>query len=254
MNSCRRIIYGATCYGIGAAWNAGPDTLVLDPGIHPGGEFADALDPGRRWDEPLLTDEAREFRADLERRNALRNGAFHLPALIPTLAAMILEKGIRIRLGQTVTSVTSEGGVLRIRCAAPEGECEYQTLSYLDTLSAEHAEIVEKSFHAALSGESASFPDLENFLPGAFPGEGYFKMPLDRNCSYPDARLRLESFWRTRPEELSGWIVTGSAMRFALKLNRTARRIAPNHLCVFSGNYENPAAAFDAGIAEKEAL
>lgn len=248
-----KIIFGATCYGIGAAWNAGPDTLILEPGIHPGGEFADAFDPGSAWNGPLQTGEARWFRACLEKRNALRNGAFHLPALIPLLSSMILENGIGIRLGQTVTSAIPENGVLRIRTAAPEGELEYLAFSYLDTLSVEHAAIRKKSFHAAISSDTDALPQAEGFQRGAFPGEGYFKMPLETSCTYPDARLRLEAFWRTRPAELAAWTVTGSAMRFAVKLEKTARRIAPNHLCVFSGNYENPAAAFDAGVAGKEA-
>ena len=41
MKCYRKIIYGATCYGIGAACRSGRDTLILEPGIHPGGEFAD---------------------------------------------------------------------------------------------------------------------------------------------------------------------------------------------------------------------
>ena len=250
----RQIIRGATCYGIGAAWNAGPDTLILEPGIHPGGEFADAFDPGSAWNGPLRTGEARGFRAGLEKRNALRDGAFHLPALIPLLSSMILENGIGIRLVQTVTSVIPENGVLRIRCAAPEGELEYLAFSYLDTLSVENTAVREKSFHAAISGDTDALPQTEGFQRGAFPGEGYFKMPLEPSCPYPDARLRLETFWRKRPEELAAWTITGSAMRFALKLEKTVRKIAPNHLCVFSGNYENPAAAFDAGVAGEEAL
>ncbi len=96
MKCYRKIIYGATCYGIGAACRSGRDTLILEPGIHPGGEFADTFNPGRFWTSPLRTVQARAFRSDLEERGALDGKTFHLPALIPVLCRFILDKGLQI--------------------------------------------------------------------------------------------------------------------------------------------------------------
>ena len=98
MKCYRKIIYGATCYGIGAACRSGRDTLILEPGIHPGGEFADTFNPGRFWTHPLRTVQARAFRSELEERGALNGKAFHLPALIPALCRFILDLKLEIRI------------------------------------------------------------------------------------------------------------------------------------------------------------
>ena len=150
MKCYRKIIYGATCYGIGAACRSGRDTLILEPGIHPGGEFADTFNPGRFWTHPLRTVQARAFRSELEECGALNGKAFHLPALIPALCRFILDKRLEIRLNHSVISVEPDGLNLRVRAAAPEGECEFLTASFTDTWSLPEGKLIGKSLNAAV--------------------------------------------------------------------------------------------------------
>lgn len=250
MKCYRKIIYGATCYGIGAACRSGRDTLILEPGIHPGGEFADTFNPGRFWTSPLRTVQARAFRSDLEERGALDGKTFHLPALIPALCRFILDKGLEIRLNHSVISVVPDGLNLRVRAAAPEGEREFLTASFTDTWSLPEGKLTGKSLNATVRacGDAAS-PEIAGFMAGAFPGEGYFRFPVAGDCTYPDARFQLEQFWRNRPAEAADWSITGTAMRFELKAGKNAEKISPRHIRMFSGSFNHAAAALDAGFS-----
>ncbi len=249
MKRYRKIIYGATCYGIGTACRCGRDTLILEPGIHPGSEFADTFNPGRFWAHPLRTMPARDFRSDLEARGALDGKAFHLSALIPALCRLILDRELEIKLNHTVTSVIPEEGGLRIRAAAPEGECEFLTASFTDTLSLPKGRHAGKSLNAMIcAGGNPVPPDFPGFTRGVFPGEGYFRCPVAADCTYPEARLLLEKFWRNRPAVLTDWSIMGTAMRFEWKMENGAERVSQNHVRVFSGSYRNAAVALDAGF------
>lgn len=129
------------------------------------------------------------------------------------------------------------GGLnLRVRAAAPEGECEFLTASFTDTWSLPEGKLIGKSLNAAVRacGDAAP-PEIAGFMPGAFPGEGYLRFPVAGDCTYPDARLQLEQFWRSRPAEAGNWSITGTAMRFELKAGKKAEKISPRHIRVFSG-------------------
>ena len=85
-------------------------------------------------------------------------------------------------------SVVPDGLNLRVRAAAPEGECEFLTASFTDTWSLPEGKLIGKSLNAAVRacGDAVS-PEIAGFMPGAFPGEGYLRFPVAGDCTYPDA-------------------------------------------------------------------
>ena len=100
----------------------------------------------------------------------------------------------------------------------------------------------------AAAKRSVDPPDFPGFTRGVFPGEGYFRCPVAADCTYPEARLLLEKFWRNRPADLTDWSIMGTAMRFEWKMENGAERVSQNHVRVFSGSYRNAAVALDAGF------
>ncbi|MBE6374437.1 MAG: hypothetical protein E7055_20535 [Lentisphaerae bacterium] len=123
----------------------------------------------------------------------------------------------------------------------------------MDTLSFQLDQIAGKWLNAALGApeDGADAPEVPGFIPGVLPGEGYFRFPIPAEWSYSDARLNLERFWRTAGKMRKNWVITGTAMRFELKLRQPMVRISKGFQQVFSGNFENAAASLDAGVTEE---
>lgn len=223
MNTFHTILYGASCYALGAACRDPEHTLILHPGLHAGSEFTETFLPGTDWETPLSEPVAEGFRQKVRGQR--------LAALTPALAQFVLDNGLHILCGHVLREVVpcDDGGVL-IRTTAPEGKREFRAEEFLDTVTGQQQG--EKCFNAMLrSAPETSFPEVPGFLPGAFPGEGILHFPVPADCSYAEARLSLERFWRDREEALQPWKITGTALSFGYK-----------------PGYPNAAAAINAGI------
>lgn len=223
MKTYRTVIYGASCYALGAACRDPEHTLILNPGLHAGAEFTETFLPGTDWETPLSEPAAEEFRLKVKGQR--------FSALTPALAQFVLDHNIQILSGHVLRDVeTCNDGGYVIETIAPEGKCKFRADHFLDTLSRKQQG--EKCYNAVLrAAPETTYPNVTGFQPGAFSGEGILHFPVPADCSYADARLLLEKFWRNRCAELQPWKITGTAYAFG-----------------YQTDYPNAAAAINAGL------
>ncbi|MBR2435874.1 MAG: hypothetical protein IKB22_10435 [Lentisphaeria bacterium] len=128
MNTFHTILYGASCYALGAACRDPEHTLILHPGLHAGSEFTETFLPGTDWETPLSEPVAEGFRQKVRGQR--------LAALTPALAQFVLDNGLHILCGHVLREVVpcDDGGVL-IRTTAPEGKREFRAEEFLDTVT-----------------------------------------------------------------------------------------------------------------------
>ena len=101
------LICGATFGGIGALLASPDDTLMVERTAMVGGEFIEAINPGRQGSLHFSTSFGRRINEELVARNLIEpaGGAIHLPALHPVLCRKLLDASASILLLTEVISI-----------------------------------------------------------------------------------------------------------------------------------------------------
>ncbi|MBO5667948.1 MAG: hypothetical protein J6S43_02360 [Lentisphaeria bacterium] len=260
MKKYSTLICGATFYGIGQAVGRS-GTLIVDPGVNPGHEFAGTFCTQVCKPEQLRTQIAANFYRRLLSLNAVSGGRLHPAALVPVLSSFIIEHGLKILMDTTpVKDVTDEKeNMHRISLMNTGGMMEVAADMVIDTLTPP-GNVVCKEFNALLHSDHPEKipekwlnPGLEirhtPFLTaGRFASEAVLHFPCPPDMDYSTARAEIGAFWKQRPADLSGWKIAVTAQEFfEITGRRTETDRIPQNFCK---NFRDPLSALDAGIME----
>ena len=205
------IVLGATVRGCGIA-AATPGSLILDPEILPGANWALTFDPGRNWEAaaPEIP-VARRLLDELCNRKAVVAGALNNAAFAPVFARLCLDGGWKFKLDSRVVSV--EGDTVSYFDA--EGMHQVRGDRVID--AAPRFDNGKKYVTALLQTPDptgpAKFGEVE-ILPRS-NSEAVVMLPLPATDEWPEARRKFRAFWEARPAPLREAAVLLTAVRFA---------------------------------------
>ena len=178
------IVLGATVRGCGIA-AATPGSLILDPEILPGANWALTFDPGRNWEAAVPEiPVARRLLDELCNRKAVVAGALNNAAFAPVFARLCLDGGWKFKLDSRVVSV--------------EGD----TVSYFD------AEGMHQVRGDRVIDAAPRFDNGKKYVTALL-------QTLPATDEWPEARRKFRAFWEARPAPLREAAVLLTAVRFA---------------------------------------
>ena len=222
------LILGATFYGCGLAC-AIPGSVIVESSIVVGSDYTLGFDPGCSWDMPLSNPAAAEFRDELLKRRALTaDGRLLTGALSPVFAEWCSKRAIAPYLGLEL--VNKKGNTLTF----VDFGGKTVTFTAKRIIDARCRNSAVKTLTAAIHCEKPLTPGVYgNLTITASPLAKLFyaAIPVDKAMNMQSARQLLHQYWAARPAELQDAAIAWSAMRFS------------------SNNWNNPAAALDAGLS-----
>lgn len=241
-----KLILGATFAAAGLLTKSGGDCLVIEPKPSAGHEFLGALAFGTGYGEPLFTTEAAEFYQQFQEKGAMHRGKGCLFDCASLLNAKLLNKNVL--LNTSIVDIRPEADGFCVTTHGVKGFRTFRATELVNTLCDE-GNIFKKSFHAWVrpATKEAAAPDSVQLEPlfGAFENSYIVKLPVEKDCTYPEARQRLSDVLKN---ELSGFRLGLSADCFALTPKKTGVFETGGIVQMPSCGFQNPLLAFDAGV------
>ena len=226
------IILGATFRGCGIASSAPGKSLILEPSIITGSDFALVFNTGTQWSHTLQTEGAKQFQAELQQRKALNErGAAATAAFSPLLTAWCLKRGIDIRLSTTV--IEQNGPAIKVMDV--EGMREYSARRIINAMPRPE---LGKWLTALVSAQEGLAGGAGPFMlqPALIDGQYNLSFQIPDDATWSEARAMFHRAWDMRPASLKLASIMLVGTRFDYR------------------NHPNPAMALDAGIIEGGAL
>lgn len=210
---CATVVLGATWYGCGAAVAAGRETLVIERSMVPGRDFCLTFNPGKDWDAPLTHPLAQAFKAQLLHERALEAGRVTPAALAPFLAEWCLAQNCRMLFSCDLLEVKENSVTFR----AVDG---VHTVACQRIINAEPRSGSGKSLTALVCARNGTVPcgAYHGFelLPLRSPDLAGLQLPLEAQCSWAEARKKLQQTWHNRPAALADCRILFSAPEFSV--------------------------------------
>lgn len=254
------LIVGSTFAGLGAAYAAGGETILVERTAAVGHEFINSCNPGTGWLETELSPQGERLKQELLNRNILSmEGKVHLPAAAPLLYHQIREDGLPVLLMTEVVNIREMKDGFEVDFYNASGLESCRVKRILDTtgncLTCTRQRIIplRKSINAMLSCEDSSTPlhaaDCEEveFVEGKLPGEMILKLKVSPQEDWITARYQLHQFWMNRSEEWKPWTIATVADCFEIVVDPGPVAIATGWSWLPSSSYRNPLEAFEAG-------
>ncbi len=221
------VILGATARGCGLAARH-PGSLILEPDILAGSNWALTFDPGRNWGKTAPEQpEARRLLEELVRRRAVAGDALNNAAFVPVFSRLCLDEGWNIALDSRVTAIEKDTiqyiDVEGVHCISADRVIDarprYGADKYLSALLKTDGRVEPETFGTA------------GLLPRSAE-EAVLLLPVPVETEWPEARRRFREFWEDRPAALRDAKVLLTAVRFA------------------ECRFDNPVAELEAGMRE----
>ena len=229
----KKLICGATFYGVGEAVTDPEETLVVERNAVLGHEFIESLNPGTGWGERVYSEQGSQFRAELVKRNILtEDGKVHLPAVYPLLCNVIDQTGMKMLfLTEIIRVEKGNDGFYEVTLHNASGFQTVKAETIVDTTSEglsyapENRPIPQaKTINAYLfNDQEVTFPERipegMTCIQGRFPAEVIGKLQLDPTDQWAEAREKLHKFWTARPQHLQNWTLTSVAGSFDISIS-----------------------------------
>ena len=256
------IFLGSSCFAMGCAAQRPGDCLVLESGEGFGPEFVDALRACgsiRRPEGPgaALYDEL-VARGVMDGDSAAR-GELHLPALNVVLNRAALELGLNMLFRARVIGRRAVPGGVELDAVCCARVVTLRCRRVIDTRSTDYDRVARLDpsarFGIAANLYAPSTPSADmngmGVRRGFLPGEAFLTMPVNRPS--PLDREALLRTFEARPDEwMEARLLRVAAARPVLC--RAIREEEEGGLFIPGCGFDNPVAAWAAGLAEKEAL
>ena len=257
-----RIFLGASCFALGCAAQRPQDTLIVESGEGFGGEFVDALRADAR---PIVRPQGAgaAFYDELLSRGILdeesaAQGRIHLPAVNVVLNRWAIERRTAMLLRTRVFAVRRDGEGYALQAVCNARVLTLTCRRLIDTRSNDFARLRRLDPHARVAlGANLHMEALPDTpLPGLsvcrgyLPGEAYAHLTL--TGTEENAREALLSAFERRP---AAWLPARllTVCHAAAVWCAPIRERTQNGLYVPGCGFDNPVAAFAAGLAEEEA-
>ena len=113
--------------------------------------------------------------------------------------------------------------------------------------------IKSKNLNMLVESASDSITELPSFenlevCPGRVDSEKIVSYETDPDASVQAVRAKMLEIWQNRPESAQGWKIGAFGAEFDYELELDEYEIKPNWHYLNPLAYDNPAAAFDAGL------
>lgn len=241
-----KVIFGATFAAAGLLTKFGGDCLVIEPKFQAGHEFLGALNFGTDYDAELTTQEAAALSEKFKEKGAVsgsRGCLFHCAGL---LYSKFLNKNVL--LGTNIVQIEAESDGFQITVHGVKGFRTIRAKEIINTLC-DNVNISKKSFHAWVRPAKKDWSVPEHItaepLFGAFENSYIVKLPVENDCTYPQARKKLDTVLKN---ELSDFKLGLSADCFAVTPKKTGVFKNGGLVHLPSCGFKNPLLAFDAGV------
>lgn len=258
-----RIFLGSSCFAMGCAAQDAENSLILETSEALGGEFVDCL---RADDRPIVrpAGEGAAFYDELCARGILSDanaarGEIHLPAVNLVLNRIALERGLHMlfRTRPITIARTENGFVVTAVCCARL--LTFTCRQLIDTRSTDAARIraldaearIALGANLQLEGDIGATMGAFTLKRGYRPGEVFAHYPVQQPSAH-DREAMLHAFEQRDAAYLQAklLIVTPAYAVWC----KPIREKTENGWFIPGSGFENPVAAWAAGLTEKEAL
>lgn len=254
------IVLGCSCFGMGCAAQDPENTLIIESTEAFGGEFTDALREcgliARPEGEAAALYDELIGRGIMDEASA-KKGEIHLPAVNIVLNRIALEKKLNILFRTRVIAVNESGTELEAVCSAKL--YRFTCRRIVDTRQTDHARIRTLDSEAGISFAAnlyaPTIPEEKlcgmRVKKGFLPGEAYLVMDVFMPSS-GDREALLDRF-AGRPAEWKACRLLQTASEYSVR-TRPIREKTEKGWFVPGCGFNDPIAAWEAGLTEKEAL
>lgn len=255
------IFLGCSAFALGCAAKAPQDSLILESGEGLGGEFVDALYPGKAITRPMGDGAA--FYDELVQRGIMApegaaRGEVHIPAVNLVLNRLALEKGLNILFHMRVLKTGQSGGQMLVQAVCNAKLYTFRCRKVVDTRST-LAEVrahdpaaacaLRANLYAPTTAEGGW--DALTLHKGFLPGEAYLSMPVDSGSPIDAATEAIMQAFEARPAPYLDLRMLNVAHAFALA-SQPIRKQTGYGWYIPGCGFDNPIQAWAAGLAETE--
>ncbi len=260
-----QIVVGATCSGLGIALAQADQTLVIESGASVATAFVEAFRPGTNLTAKSEFHElTKGLQKELEQRGLLQGEGIHLPGLATVLFKRLHTSSAGYLFLTDILSIDAPkvpGRPYTLTLFNRSGRRRITADRIVDTtatfISDPQTLVSIKSTSIGgnlnLRNEESEIPASGlkgtsfEVTPGRFSREAYLQLSLKPGETWPVARKALHRFWQEKPVELKPWdLVSVAAQLSNIPEKSVSKNETWSHLP--SALYDNPLAAFDAGV------
>ncbi|MBI4977010.1 MAG: hypothetical protein HZC28_05975 [Spirochaetes bacterium] len=251
------LVIGATLAGLGIAYRDREETLVVESTAMVGPEFLYAYRYGTGWDTPPQSDEGKRLKQELLDRNILKDGAAHIPGLMPVLYARIGTDHLPVSFMTEVLDVTSSADGFAVTLFNASGKTPVTVKRIIDTTSAcRSAPGKGITFTGKHVSALLGCPPCDGSIPaangvsvseGRFGHERIFSVTVPVDAAWPAARETFFRAWAARDARLGMATLAAVGMTFDVSVPKGPKTISDGWVHLPSAAYDNALAAFDAG-------
>lgn len=252
------VIIGCSMAGLGIALKH-ENTLIIDRGAVPGFEFFNALKHGSGYDNELNNKAAIELKEDLIKRNILADAKVTPAAVVPVLFDIIKRRKLNVLFWSEPVGVEPDGAGYVVSFYNASGISTVKAARVIDTTAecvsaTEKCGITGKRINALLNCTDNQDFNTSGLQPAAvvdcrFASEKIVSLPLASETTWVEARKQLIAFWKQRPDDIQSWLIASTAYGYDFEVSSAIDVIDDNWLYWASAGYDNPLAAFDAGLS-----
>ncbi len=248
------VILGASCYGLGLV-TADAESILIERGASAGDEFFNSYRPCGKWNGELKSAEAAELHNELyEKCGGKESIDFY--ALAPILYYKLKDISSRIMMTTEIVSMSETDTGFELKCCNPGGTFMIQCEKIIDCTPTcisnrewGKNNITAKYLNASIFSESGIFPVFSKFSDrdGRGANEKFIgtEIPVDFNWTAA-RKCFMENY---ASENFGDARIASLAKQFDYTLKETTHEFSGKHHFVSPLEFNNPLAAFDAGMA-----
>lgn len=259
------LICGATFSGVGALLASPDNVLMVERTAMVGGEYVEAINPGRSGNVPFRTSFGRSMNEELITRNLIApaGGPLHLPALHPLLCQKLLGVQASVLLLTEIIAIKPHMRGYEVTVCNAAGWQVITASNIIDTTSRQvsspggRSMSIAKSLNAYIlaNDDQLSLPTFEHprveLVQGRFVSEHILKWRIEPDEDWLAARSSLVQFWASRPASLQPWTIAATATEFEYDAPDGAMRLDEHWSWLPSVGYDHPLLAMEHGFIHR---
>ena len=254
MKKVQLLIIGATVLGTAAALRK-KDVMIIENSMLCGAEFVQAYRK-TKVDMSLISDVS-ELSEPMKNMNIISDdGYVHLLPVGGVLASLLLKNDIDVSFFTQVFEIKKTDSGFVIKVSNENGIETVFAERILDTTSngSMHCLFeeydVRKSVCATLAGPSGEATDDYSFIRGRFDNETILELNVDKNCTFGEARCKINKLWQDIHKKLPKTRFATCAQRFAYEFPEAVKReVMPGWTWQPSVSYGDLFTAFKEGLS-----
>lgn len=259
MKKVKTLVFGGTCRGVGHLLQT-QDSLLIERSASIGGEYFDAYKDTSDWGAELQTEEAREFRKEMESRQMIRGENTDFYGLAPLIYDKLKDYSSRIMLMTELAEINKTDAGFEIIVYNQSGKHEISceriidiSVLFVTDLEFGKENIATKRLNAVIynPGSQDGTVNSAELSRGRNDTEMILRMEVKPEEDFIAGREKLLAAWEKRSDELQDCRISSIAKEFDYIFKNNERQIAENWQYVNPVNYANPLLAIDAGFETK---